>query len=65
MGIKLQKNSNGEIVSADSRLVYKKMDIGTAKPKDLKGIKHHLIDIVNVEDKYNVALFKKDAEKQF
>jgi len=63
MGIKLAKEFNGEIVSADSRLVYKKMDIGTAKPKVLKGIKHHLIDIVNVEDKYNVALFKKDAEK--
>jgi len=39
------------------------MDIGTAKPKDLKGVKHYLIDIINPEDEYNVALFKKDAEK--
>ena len=63
LGIKLAKEFNGEIISADSRLVYKKMDIGTAKPKDKKGIKHHLIDIVNPEDEYNVALFKKDAGK--
>lgn len=63
ISIRLSKEFNGEIVSADSRLVYKKMDIGTAKPKDLKGVKHYLIDIVNPEDEYNVALFKKDAEK--
>ena len=63
ISIRLSNEFNGEIVSADSRLVYKKMDIGTAKPKDLKGVKHYLIDIINPEDEYNVALFKKDAEK--
>jgi len=63
LGIKLAKKFNGEIVSADSRLVYKKMDIGTAKPKDFKGIKHHLIDIVNIKDDYSASLFKKDANK--
>ncbi|MDD4662002.1 MAG: tRNA (adenosine(37)-N6)-dimethylallyltransferase MiaA, partial [Candidatus Pacebacteria bacterium] len=69
MAIKLAKEFNGEIISADSRLVYKKMDIGTAKPKKdkgkeyfVEGVKHHLIDIISPEEKYNVALFKKDAE---
>lgn len=63
MAIELAKDFNAEIISADSRLIYKKMDIGTAKPKDFKGIKHHLIDIINPEDEYNVALFKRDAQK--
>ncbi|MDD4358595.1 MAG: tRNA (adenosine(37)-N6)-dimethylallyltransferase MiaA [Candidatus Pacebacteria bacterium] len=63
LAIKLAKEFNGEIVSADSRLVYKKMNIGTAKPTDFQGIKHYLIDIKNPEEEYNVALFKKDAEK--
>ncbi len=63
MAIKLAKDYKGEIVSADSRLVYRKMNIGTAKPNDFKGVKHYLIDIINPEAEYNVALFKKDAKK--
>jgi len=61
LAIRLAKEFNGEIVSADSRLVYKKMNIGTAKPEDKKGVKHYLIDIIDLEKEYNVALFKKDA----
>lgn len=67
--IRLAKKVGGEIVSADSRQVYRKMNIGTAKPcKDkgikefcVEGIKHHLIDTLNPEEKYNAALFKRDA----
>ena len=46
--IELAKQINGEIISADSRLVYKGMDIGTAKPtvEERQGIPHHLIDVV-------------------
>ena len=46
--IELAKRIKGEIISADSRLVYKGMDIGTAKPtvEERQGIPHHLIDIV-------------------
>ncbi|MFA5009061.1 MAG: tRNA (N6-isopentenyl adenosine(37)-C2)-methylthiotransferase MiaB [Candidatus Paceibacterota bacterium] len=71
LAIKLAKKFNGEIVSADSRLVYKKMDIGTAKPIKDKGqkdyrvrkIKHHLVDIVDLKQEFNVALFKEKAEQ--
>lgn len=74
LAIKLAKNFNGEIVSADSRLIYKGMDVGTSKPHALPrlrrtgiycvdGIKHHLIDILEPNQKYNVALFKEQAIK--
>ena len=69
LGIKLAKEFNGEIISADSRLVYKEMKIGTAKPKKdkgkgffVEGIKHYLINTISLKDEYNVALYKKDAE---
>ncbi|OGZ31803.1 MAG: hypothetical protein A3H02_01990 [Candidatus Niyogibacteria bacterium RIFCSPLOWO2_12_FULL_41_13] len=47
--VKLAKKFKGEIVSADSRQIYRQMDIGTAKPtkKELKIVPHHLIDIKN------------------
>lgn len=62
---------NGEIVNADSRQVYKKLDIGTAKEPIEKrnndgtviisGIRHHLIDIVDPKEEYTLADFQKDA----
>lgn len=55
---------NAEIISADSQAVYKGMDIGTAKPEpDLqKEIPHHLIDILNPEQQYNVSDFVEQAD---
>ncbi|MGC8776005.1 MAG: tRNA (adenosine(37)-N6)-dimethylallyltransferase MiaA, partial [Minisyncoccia bacterium] len=63
LSIKLAKKFNGEIVSADSRQIYRGMDIGTAKAtkKEQKIIKHYLIDIKNPNQNYTVANFKKDA----
>ncbi len=63
--IELAKKIGGEIVSADSRLVYKGFDIGTAKPtmQERQGIPHHLIDIVEPEFEYSAGLYKKDASK--
>lgn len=62
--ISLAKKINGEIISADSRLVYKGFDIGTAKPtiEEREGIKHHLIDIVEPEVDYSAGLWVKDAK---
>lgn len=50
-GIELAKRLNGEIISGDSMLVYKKMNIGTAKPtvEELASVPHHLIDILPPE----------------
>jgi len=63
--IALAKKINGEIVSADSRLVYKGFDIGTAKPaqEERCGIPHHLIDIVEPEFEYSAGLYKKQAKE--
>ena len=54
----------GEIVSADSRQVYRGMDIGTAKPTpdERRGVPHHLIDIVEPSETYDAARFASDAE---
>ncbi|MDO8537197.1 MAG: tRNA (adenosine(37)-N6)-dimethylallyltransferase MiaA [bacterium] len=63
LAIKLAKKFNGEIVSADSRQIYRGMDIGTAKPtkKEMGSIPHHLINIKNPSEDYSVAEYKKDA----
>jgi len=63
LSIELAKKYNGEVVSADSRQVYRGMDIGTAKPLDLEGIPHYLLDIKNPNQNYTVAEYKKDAIK--
>ncbi len=62
--IELAKKINGEIVSADSRLVYKGFDIGTAKPtiEEMDGVPHHMIDIVEPEFEYSAGLYKKQAK---
>lgn len=56
--------SGGEVVSADSMLVYKYMDVGTAKPtsKERQGITHHLIDIVAPDQEFSVAHYQKMAQ---
>ncbi len=63
--IELAKKIDGEIVSADSRLVYKGFDIGTAKPtiEERQGIPHHIIDIVEPEFDYSAGLYKQEGEK--
>lgn len=61
LSIKLAKKFNGEIVSADSRQIYRGMDVGTAKPLDLKGIPHWMLDIKNPNQPYSVGEYKKEA----
>jgi len=63
MAIDLAKQIDGEIISADSRYVYKGFDIASAKPtiEEMDGIPHHLIDIVEPEFDYSVADFYDDA----
>ena len=56
--------STFEIISSDSRLVYKGMDIGTSKPtqEERKNIPHYMIDIVEPDTNYSVALYKRETE---
>lgn len=65
ISIKIAKQMNGEIISADSMQIYKYMDIGTAKPSldERQGIPHHLLDIVYPDEYFNVSLYKKVAAK--
>lgn len=63
LSIELAKQINGEIVSADSMLIYRGMDIGTAKPteEEQAGIPHYMIDIINPDERFSVADYKKGA----
>ena len=65
LGIDLALKFNGEVISADSRQVYRGLDIGSGKvtKEESRGVKHHLIDILNPEEKYNVFQFQKDCNK--
>lgn len=64
ISIKLAKYFNTEIISADSMLVYKHMDIGTAKPdfKEMDGVNHHLVDVVMPKENFSTADFKERCE---
>ncbi|MBK2123956.1 tRNA (adenosine(37)-N6)-dimethylallyltransferase MiaA [Fangia hongkongensis] len=64
VSIELAKCLNAEIISVDSALVYKRMDIGTAKPsiEEQEGVKHHLIDIIEPWESYSVSRFIDDAK---
>ena len=66
LAVKLAKKIDGEIISADSRQVYKGMDIGTGKiiKKEMFGIPHYLLDIKNPKKQFTVMEFKKLAEKK-
>ena len=63
LSIGLAKAVDGEIISADSMQVYRKMNIGTAKIEleEMQGVRHHLIDILDPAEEFNVVLFKKYA----
>ena len=65
LAIELYKKYPVEIISVDSVMIFRDMNIGTAKPDNevLKSIKHHLIDIKNPDDNYNVGDFYKDVCK--
>ena len=63
LAMKLAQQFNGEIIAADSRTIYKGLDIGSAKPTkaDQTLIKHHLLDVVSPNQAYSAARFQKDA----
>ncbi|MGA9110829.1 MAG: tRNA (adenosine(37)-N6)-dimethylallyltransferase MiaA [Smithella sp.] len=63
LAVNLALESGGEIISADSLQVYRYLDIGTAKPsmEQRRGIRHHLIDIVNPDEEFNASVFAEKA----
>lgn len=65
LAIELAQMFDGEIICADSRTVYKNLDISTAKPtpQERATVPHHLLDVVEVDEVFNVADFKELASK--
>ena len=63
--VELAKARDGEVISVDSRQVYRTLDIGTEKitPEEMQGIPHHLIDILEPEETYSAGAFVKDATR--
>lgn len=67
LGVHICEKFNGEVISADSMQIYKGMSISTAKPtiEGQRGIPHHLIDFLDITEKYSVSAFCNDAKKVF
>lgn len=65
LSIELAKKLDAEIINGDSVSIYKKLDIGSAKPtiKEREGIVHHLIDIKDVDEDYTVFDYQKDVRR--
>ncbi|MDD5938591.1 MAG: tRNA (adenosine(37)-N6)-dimethylallyltransferase MiaA [Clostridiales bacterium] len=63
LGVTLAKQYGGEIVSADSRQVYRGLDLGTGKipPEEMEGVPHHLLDVADPGEAYSVARFQQEA----
>jgi len=65
LAVRLAKKFNGEVVSVDSRQVYKMMDIGSCKitKKEMNGIEHHMLSVASPRKRFSVAQYQKLAEK--
>lgn len=65
ISLRVAENLGGEIVSADSRLFYRGMDIGTAKPskEELARVPHHLIDVADPDEGWSLAVFQSEAQR--
>ena len=65
LSVRLALAFNGEVISADSRQVYRHMDIGTAKPdrQELSLVPHHLIDIINPDEDFSLGQYQDLAFK--
>ncbi len=65
LGVSLAKKFHGEIISADSRQVYKGLDLGTGKitKKEMRGIPHHLLDVANPKKRFTVVEYQKKTSR--
>src|ERR1035437_3056740 len=65
LAVSLAERFGGEVVSADSRQVYTRLNLGTGKitKREMRGVPHHLIDVANPKKQFSVAEYKKIGEK--
>ncbi|MDD2696883.1 MAG: tRNA (adenosine(37)-N6)-dimethylallyltransferase MiaA [Candidatus Pacebacteria bacterium] len=63
LAVKLAKKFNGEVISADSRQIYKRMNLGTGKitKREMKGVPHYLLDVASPKNKFTVVQYRKLA----
>ena len=63
LAVALAKRTGGEVVSADSMQIYRRMDIGTAKPtaEEMDGVPHHMLDVADPGEDYSVARYVEEA----
>ena len=66
LAVECAKKLNSEVISADSQLVYKGLNVGTAKPtqEEMQGVRHNLIDIVEPTEKFSVSDYEKLASSE-
>jgi len=66
LSVDLARKFNGEIISADSRQVYKGLDIGSGKvtKREMRGVPHYLLNVADLKKNFSVAQFKKRADKE-
>ena len=65
LAVELAKLRSGEVVSADSMQIYRRMDIGTAKPtlEERQGVSHHMLDVADPEEDFSVARYVDMASR--
>ena len=65
LAVELAKAHNGEVISSDSMQIYRRMDVGTAKPtrEEMQGIPHHMIDVADPEEDFSVARYVEMAAR--
>ena len=63
LSVALAKRLGGEVVSADSMQIYRRMDIGTAKPtaEEMQGVPHHMLDVADPGEQYSVSRYAEEA----
>ena len=63
LAVELALRHGGEVVSADSMQIYRRMDIGTAKPtpEEMRGVPHHMLDVADPAEDYSVARYVRAA----
>ena len=59
LAVELAKELNGEVISCDSMQIYRRMDIGTAKPtkEEMQGIPHHMLDVADPDEDFSVSRY--------
>ncbi len=67
LAVRVAKKFKGEVISADSRQVYKGLDIGTGKitKREMQGVSHHMLDVAEPKKQFSVAQYKKMAEEEW